>query len=415
MALQGTLDSFALPDVLRLLAGTRKSGRLDVAGDGGEGRVWFGDGQLIAGEGPQGTRAGGVADVVFHLLRFESGQFAFEADALPDEAAGPEDVDAVIEQAEAQVVEWRDIELVVPSLRSTLSLRSELDDDDLAVSLTAAEWKTVVAIAGGTHVAALGEALDLDDLTVCRRLRDLVQRELVEVGDEVEADAPAPSPEAVEEPAYASDVFAEEDAPAGADVPAEEDAPAGAEVLAEDDVTSEVDHDLVADQVELLAGEGGVAQTARARLDVLAAAYVDDSAAAGLSTLMPEPLPGEAMTNGQLDDVDDAGWYRDDQPLEEAPAPVAETVPEAGPDADDRPVPEHEDLVPAVEDGSATDAADAADGDEEWDDDPADLGRQLSTLSPQAAAAIASAAGTLEDSRESSRRLGRRRASNRLR
>ena len=36
VALQGTLDTFALPDVLRLLASTQKVGRLRVIGDGGD-------------------------------------------------------------------------------------------------------------------------------------------------------------------------------------------------------------------------------------------------------------------------------------------------------------------------------------------------------------------------------------------
>lgn len=52
MALQGTLDTFALADVLRLLANTHKSGRLELAGDRGHGRVWLGEGQLVGGEAP---------------------------------------------------------------------------------------------------------------------------------------------------------------------------------------------------------------------------------------------------------------------------------------------------------------------------------------------------------------------------
>ena len=37
VALQGTLDTFALPDVLRLLASTKKTGRLVIAGNGADG------------------------------------------------------------------------------------------------------------------------------------------------------------------------------------------------------------------------------------------------------------------------------------------------------------------------------------------------------------------------------------------
>lgn len=41
MALQGDLDSFALPDVLRLLSTTTKGGRLAVASRIGSGEVWL--------------------------------------------------------------------------------------------------------------------------------------------------------------------------------------------------------------------------------------------------------------------------------------------------------------------------------------------------------------------------------------
>ena len=48
MALQGTLDTFALPDVLRLLASTRKTGRLRITADRGSGSIWLDGGSVVA-------------------------------------------------------------------------------------------------------------------------------------------------------------------------------------------------------------------------------------------------------------------------------------------------------------------------------------------------------------------------------
>ena len=48
MALQGTLDTFSLPDVLRLLATTSKTGRLRIEGDRGQGSVWLDAGGVVA-------------------------------------------------------------------------------------------------------------------------------------------------------------------------------------------------------------------------------------------------------------------------------------------------------------------------------------------------------------------------------
>ncbi len=367
MALQGTLDTFALADVLRLLANTRKSGRLALTGDRGDGRVWFGEGQLVGGEAPAGARTDGMADVVFHLLRFGSGDFAFEADDLPSHPSGPFDVEQVLADAQEQLEEWEAIEAVVPSMRSWISLRRELADPDAAVTLTAADWAVVVSIGSGTAVADLGAELDLADLDACRVVKDLVERDLAQVGDAVEAPSEAP--------------------PAGADAQDDGDA-----------ATSEPDE---VESAEYFA-EDGVSHTARTRLDVLAAAAgVGDERPAGnddLRTLMPEPLPGEAMTNGQLDAAEQEAALSapDDAAGEDDDAPVAE---EADEDSASEPVEDEAAPAPVAENGT----------------EDTDLARQLSSLSPQAAAAIASAAGSLETRREAAPRTGRRRSGSRLR
>ena len=90
MALSGTLDTFALPDVLRLLASTAKTGRLRITGDRGSGSVWVADGDVVATE-----LASAVSyertneEVVFGLLRFTAGSFTFEADAQSPNAGEP--------------------------------------------------------------------------------------------------------------------------------------------------------------------------------------------------------------------------------------------------------------------------------------------------------------------------------------
>src|SRR3954452_4303257 len=56
VALQGTLDTFALPDVLRLLASTKKTGRLHLTGNRGDGSVWVDTGDVVKVEA-SGARA----------------------------------------------------------------------------------------------------------------------------------------------------------------------------------------------------------------------------------------------------------------------------------------------------------------------------------------------------------------------
>ena len=87
MALQGTIETFALPDVLRLLATTKKSGRLRLSGSRGSGSIWLDGGQIVASEATGSPHAQGPTDVVFELLRFKDGDFVFNE---KEEASAPE-------------------------------------------------------------------------------------------------------------------------------------------------------------------------------------------------------------------------------------------------------------------------------------------------------------------------------------
>ena len=81
VALQGTLDTFALPDVLRLLAATKKTGRLRITGGRGTGSVWVSSGEVEAIEATHAPHASEAVDALFELLRFEEGAFTFDAEA----------------------------------------------------------------------------------------------------------------------------------------------------------------------------------------------------------------------------------------------------------------------------------------------------------------------------------------------
>jgi Domain of unknown function (DUF4388) len=181
VALQGTLETFALPDVLRLLASTHKTGRLRLTGAGGSGSLWLADGSIVASEASRAPLAHSPSDVLFELLRFKEGDFVFDDDESPEVAGDPADIEDSLGSAESMLDEWKSIEAVVPSLDGWVSLRAELAGDE--VTLDAARWQQVVAVAGGVSVAQLGEMLGLAELPVSRTVKDLVELGLVEIGD----------------------------------------------------------------------------------------------------------------------------------------------------------------------------------------------------------------------------------------
>jgi hypothetical protein len=182
VSLQGSLDTFALPDVLLLLASTQKSGELHVAGSrtvalarhpDTEGRLWFDTGGMV---GHDVGRAVEPADAVFELLRLNQGTFSFLS-GTPSGGGPRVEVDGILVEAQARLAEWREIEAVVPSLDAWLQLAPE---PPLAhVSMRAEQWRLVVAIASGCPVGAVLGHLGLDELPGCRAVKELVEAGLV--------------------------------------------------------------------------------------------------------------------------------------------------------------------------------------------------------------------------------------------
>ncbi len=179
MALQGTIDTFELTEVVRLLAAGCKTGVLRLQGSRGSGRVWVNSGKVTAIEVDHAPRAGGHAEAMFELLRFDDGDFTFASDELADPEGEPTELEEILSEAEAQLAEWREIELVVPTTRARVSLRPELKRAD--VVLDKARWRLVAAIGGGITVATLGDVMDLGELPVSRAIKELIELGVVDL------------------------------------------------------------------------------------------------------------------------------------------------------------------------------------------------------------------------------------------
>jgi hypothetical protein len=209
VSLHGTLETFALPDVLTLLSTTGKTGELRVNGERFDGRVWLDGGLLV------GTAVGNAptfVDALFDLLRLKTGSFSFEADATAPNASTPEPIAPVLEEAQGRLEQWREIEAVVPSMASAVRLVAEVGRE--RVSLRDGQWRVVVAVAGHRTVGEVLAALGLGEFDGCKVVKDLVDAGLMAVdgAPAVEAVPPA-QPEAPQaevapaaEPAKVADV-----------------------------------------------------------------------------------------------------------------------------------------------------------------------------------------------------------------
>jgi hypothetical protein len=230
VALQGTLDTFALPDVLRLLAATKKTGRLRITGGRGTGSVWVESGAVSAIEATHASHANEAVDALFELLRFEEGAFTFDAEALHDDAGTPTDVELLLHQSEALLSEWREIESVVPSMDAWVTLRKTLPFPE--VSLDQDRWTTVVAVGGGATVRRVADDLCLSELPVSRAIKDLVEQGVFDIElTEPPTAAALTAPPTAGRPLLNGDAVAAMAAPTAARVPK----PAVAEVEVEDE------------------------------------------------------------------------------------------------------------------------------------------------------------------------------------
>ncbi len=188
MALSGTLETFSLPDVLRLLASTKKTGVLALRGDRGTGRVWVEEGDIVAADADRA----GFADLegtLFELLRFVDAGFEFEAGAEAADRGEARAVDAALDAAQRRLDEWREIEAVVPSLDVWVRMVPEVHGP---ITVEPDQWRVLASVGTGLSGRGLSQYLEQGEFDVCRQLRDLVEAGMVEV-DEVPAEAPVPS------------------------------------------------------------------------------------------------------------------------------------------------------------------------------------------------------------------------------
>lgn len=357
MALQGTIDTFELTEVVRLLAAGSKTGVLRLEGSRGSGRVWVDEGKVTTITVDHAPRAESLAEAMFELLRFEDGHFTFASDELANPAGEPTELDGILVDAEAQLAEWREIEVVVPTTRALVTLRRELTRAD--VVLDKQRWRLVAAIAGGITVATLGDAMDLGELPVSRAVKDLIELGVVDLDitvaddpvDEAVADEPVGFAEPFAEPAVlAQPAFGTEPA----DVPPV--------FIGTDPVLSIPDEETNA---------------ARAQLDEFAAGF-------GLSDpAIYESSAVDASPNGA------DGSFADGSTEYDALADFS-----VGVESDGGFAPAQSEASPTPEPAEASPILGAS-------NDAAEVARQLSNLSPAAARAVAAAAkATTDEERE---------------
>lgn len=229
MALSGTLDSFPLPEVLRLLGRSGQTGLLLVKADDQEMRAYLAAGRLLfacAGderavktrlvgtglldrEGWDKVSAGDASadevlaedvsaldydravrsltvDGFVEVMRRRQGSFEFEEGVTTSIRLGTElSIDDTLDEVEERLRAWNTIREIVPSMSARIHLAEELPDGMESVELTAEEWSLLGHVASGTTVGRLASRTGESEFDTASKVAAFVSRGLAWVGDAV--------------------------------------------------------------------------------------------------------------------------------------------------------------------------------------------------------------------------------------
>lgn len=172
LALRGDLETLALVELLEFLASTGKSGCLRLDGDRGHGTVWLRGGAVAAAATAHAPDAP-LAEVFCDLLSFETGSFVFDRADQPSEDGDTERVHVLLDRAQLLLDEWQELHELIPSIEVRVGLAAEVPAGE-QLTVTAEQWRALVAIGGGCTISRLAAVLGLSELGVMRVVHDLV-------------------------------------------------------------------------------------------------------------------------------------------------------------------------------------------------------------------------------------------------
>jgi hypothetical protein len=185
VALQGTIDTFPLTDVLHLLSTSAKTGRLVLDGDRGRRTLWIDRGRVVGG-GPEEVPPGTAASLVFQMLRFRQGSFTFDqtsGDVVADVPVEPCHIGECLEVAAGLIESWSSIESVVPSTAHRVVMSLTLPSDSVTVDRST--WQVLRGAGAERTVAEISAAAGLDEYDGSAAVAALVSRGLVRIGEPV--------------------------------------------------------------------------------------------------------------------------------------------------------------------------------------------------------------------------------------
>jgi len=203
VTLRGSTSEFPLESVVGLLAGTSKTGELQIRGGGKVGALGFAGGRLVAAvmdnEGGESALGG--------IFAISEAEFEFTPWASPPESnLESGDLVALLKRAAEARDRLASIRSQIPDDHARFKL-SEKAADSGAVTFTPDRWRALLAVNGDRDVVAIAEQLRLGRMETLSLLAGLVRDGVIEIiaprtaePQAAPAHIPSPAPEPAPEP-----------------------------------------------------------------------------------------------------------------------------------------------------------------------------------------------------------------------
>ena len=230
----GTLDDFTLPEILRMLAFSKKSGVLHVSRKAGTGRITFSDGAVVNAEtelsstrlgqkllgagkltpgqlresldvqATTGERLGRVLlaseavtksdleqavrsqieEAAYELMCWEAGEFSWQPGAGEPEAEISIDIEELMRDVETRLEQRTDVQLRLSKPGATPRMVEQAPHGPGDINIRPEQWRVLVLVDGRRSVGELALAAGVAEVDVIRTLNDLASAGLVEVREE---------------------------------------------------------------------------------------------------------------------------------------------------------------------------------------------------------------------------------------
>jgi uncharacterized protein DUF4388 len=176
VTLRGSTSDFPLESVIGLLAGTSKTGELQVRADGKVGALGFASGRLVAAvmDGEGGENALGA------IFSISQAEFEFTPwETAPEANLEGGDLVSLLKRAAEARDRITNIRSSIPDDRMRFRL-SEKAADQGAVTFTPDRWRALLAVNGERDVVAIAEQLRLGKMQTLSLLVGLVKDGVIE-------------------------------------------------------------------------------------------------------------------------------------------------------------------------------------------------------------------------------------------